>query len=279
MPLEERECLFLGGRANFGHFLFESLVRWSVAAKVEQTAALPVAVYDGLPARFYEFLDLIGLPEARRILVDPDLPTRFKTVWRASSPLYTAVPPTGGRVVRWWPEGVRFTHDQIRHRAGLPDNAQPLSERPILYVARGPQKWRRILNEAEVIECVKKYGGTPITLDGLSAVEQVQLVGNARAMILHSGAASAVSIFAPRDCAIVEFQPPTVMAYFGPLSYASCLGQKYGRLPCRVATAEESRAAGVEVTSNYVFDTDYWIDCNLLDSVLKGLVINPPPRP
>ena len=150
MPTVDQECIFLGGRANFGHFLFESLMRWTVGARIPNSDSLPVALYDGL-----------------------------------------------------------------------------------------------------------------------SAQEQVQLVGNARAMILHSGAANAISLFAPQDCAIVEFQPTSVSAYFGPLAYASCLGQPYRRIHCRVGTAEEAQAAGLAMNSVHSFDADYWVDCQALDAALK----------
>ena len=269
MPVVEQECIFLGGRANFGHFIFESLARWAVGARIPGSDSLPVAIYDELPERFHEFLELAGIPKARHLRIDMNLPTRFKRVWRASGPLYMGTTPSSAQRPLWWPEGVRYIHSLVRSRAGLPNSAQSQSERPILYVARGPQKWRRILNEAEVIECVQRYGGTPITLDGLSAQEQVQLVGNARAMILHSGAANAISLFAPQDCAIVEFQPTSVSAYFGPLAYASCLGQPYRRIHCRVGTAEEAQAAGLAMNSVHSFDADYWVDCQALDAALK----------
>ncbi len=272
MPVVEQECIFLGGRANFGHFIFESLARWALGARIPGSGSLPVAIYDGMPERFHEFLELAGIPRARHLRIDMNLPTRFKRVWRVSSPLYMGTTPTGAHAPLWWPKGVGFIHSQVRSGAGLPDGPSSLSERPILYVARGPQKWRRILNEAEVIECVKKYGGTPITLDGLSAQEQVRLVGNARAMILHSGAANAISLFAPQDCAIVEFQPTSVSAFFGPVAYASCLGQPYRRIHCRVATAEEALAAGFPMNSEYGFDADYWVDCQALGAALKSLL-------
>ncbi len=265
MPTVDQECIFLGGRANFGHFLFESLMRWAIGSQIPNSDSLPVAIYDGLPARFYEFLDLAGIPKTRRILLDPAVPTRFRRLWRASSPLYRSA----DKDPLWWPEGVRFINREVRSRALSNDSPPNTTPRPILYVARGAENWRRILNEADVIECVRRYGGTPVSFDGLPAKEQVQMVGNARAMILPVGAAAAVSLFAPMDCAVLELVPPTIGALFGPVAYATCLGQPYVRLLCPSATPADVAAAGLKIHSIERIDTDYWVDCNKLEAVLK----------
>jgi len=270
MPTVEQECIFLGGRSNFGHFIFEGLMRWAVAVRIAHSDSLPVAVYNGLPARYYEFLDLVGIPQERRILIDPLVPTRFNHVWRASSPMYTGGTPST-KTVLWWPEGVRFIHNQVRSRALSHGSSSDTSNRPMLYVTRSSEKWRRILNEAEVVECIRRYGGVSVNFDGLSAKDQVNLVGNARAMILPIGAGASISLFAPTDCAIAEILPVSLQAYFGPWTYACCLSQPYARIVRPCATPNEVLAAGLTIHSNLTIDADYSIDCVALESLLKLL--------
>ena len=272
MPVVEQECVFLGGRNNFGHFLNEGLMRWSVGKLIPYSDTLPVVIFRGLPRRFCEFLDLLDIPEERRILIDPGVPTRFKRVWRVSSPLYMGH-STAGTVPNWRPECVRYFHDQIRSRALVQDSPPEATDRPILYLVRGSAGWRRVLNEAEVIDCVQRYGGRPVAVDSLSAKEQVQLVGNARVLVSHAGAAPAISLFAPSDCVAVECLPPTVSNLFGPIAYAGCLGQPYHRVLCRISTPEEVLAAGLSIDSSRIFprDSDYFIDCAALESILRSL--------
>ena len=270
MPVVEQECVFLGGRNNFGHFITEALMRWVVGAQIPHSETLPVVVCRGLPARFYEFLDLVGVPQSRRILIDLEGPTRFKRVWRTSGPLFMGHIPSG-KVPYWSPGGVKYFHNQVRSRALVQDSPAPMADRPIIYIARGPQRWRRVLNEAQVIDCIQRYGGRSVTLDGLSAKEQVELVGNARILVSHAGAAGAITLFAPLDCVVVECLPPTIIAFFGPMAYASCLGQPYHRILCRIAAPEEVRAAGLSINRDNSRDADYFIDCNALESILKSL--------
>lgn len=87
IPIVERECIYFGGEANFGHFIFENLLGVAVAARIPNVDALPLAVASDLPKRVFEFFDLAGWPASRRIEIDPERPTRFACVWHHSAPL------------------------------------------------------------------------------------------------------------------------------------------------------------------------------------------------
>ena len=55
------------------------------------------------------------------------------------------------------------------------------------------------------------------------------------------------------------------------MAYAGCLRQPYHRILCRNATLEEVHAAGLSINRENSLDSDYFIDCDALESILKSL--------
>jgi hypothetical protein len=84
----EQECVFLGGTPNFGHFFFQHFLKAPLLTRLPELRSLPVAVYGSMPKRYFEFLDLLGIPASRRIVIPADRPVRFGRLWIVSSPMY-----------------------------------------------------------------------------------------------------------------------------------------------------------------------------------------------
>lgn len=51
-PWIDREAVYIGGNSNFGHFLFESLLRLPLLKWFGPLAQLPIVVLDSVPSRF-----------------------------------------------------------------------------------------------------------------------------------------------------------------------------------------------------------------------------------
>ena len=133
-PSVSQDCIFCGGNKNFGHFIFQNLLRLALLTWLPDIEPLPIAVYDDLPRRYYKFLDLLGFPESRRIAVQRALPTRFEKIWMLSSPMY-----------RWhhkkamiWPDAAWWLRGATAHLS-RPVN---LAARPRLYISRAAADWR-----------------------------------------------------------------------------------------------------------------------------------------
>ncbi|NJK50537.1 glycosyltransferase family 61 protein [Candidatus Gracilibacteria bacterium] len=78
-----------------------------------------------------------------------------------------------------------------------------------LYISRAKARRRKILNEQEVVNCLQKWGFTPVYLEQYSFVEQIALLANAEALVAPHGAGltnllwcqvgtKALEIFSPR---------------------------------------------------------------------------------
>jgi len=262
VPSVADECVFIGGIANFGHFIFESLLRLMALRWRPELSELPVAVYDHVPARFREFIAAVGIPAKRHILIKSDTPTRFECAWLLSAPMYrrayddAAICPDAA----WW---LRLaTAHLARPIAGI---------RPRLFIARGTADWRRMANEAAVQKIAADYDISSCDLAKLSAAEQIGMVSNAELLICPGGAGSQISAFAPPDCVIIELVPPDFAIIFGPMAFAIALHQPYARITGRTAAPEEVAAAGLAPSSSAkLIDRDYVIDTGELDKTLAA---------
>lgn len=253
------ECVFFGGIGNFGHFLFSYLLKLAALPWVPQLKDLPLAVYDSMPRRFLEFLDLLGYPAERRILI-PETAVDFKRVWLLSSPMARDV----NVVPMIWPEavwGLRIA------TAGLHRSTE--SDRPKLLIPRGNAQWRRVLNEHEMLAVLKKYGVESVELSKMSARDQIATVSNARLFVTTIGAASEIAAFLPPDCAVIEIVPAQMGAALGPVAFAATFNQPYARLVGRLATDAEVAAAGLAAPPpEHFYDKDFFVDCDELDRLL-----------
>ncbi|NEP45182.1 MAG: glycosyltransferase family 61 protein, partial [Okeania sp. SIO2H7] len=66
---------------------------------------------------------------------------------------------------------------------------------PRLYISRANARYRRVLNEAAVIDHLQSFGFIPIALETLSVAEQVHLFANAQAIISPHGSSLTNIVF------------------------------------------------------------------------------------
>lgn len=259
-PAVDQECVYLGGAKNFGHFVFQYLLRLVGLNWLPATRELPLAVYDGLPARYLEFLDLLGYPASRRIVISPDTATRFAKLWLVSSPIFRR----GGGKAQVWPEAVWGLRQAV---AGF---AKPLhAGRSRIYVPRGNAAWRRLVNERSIVEALQAQGFQSVELENMPAVEQIRILSNAEIVVAVGGAASVITLFAPSDCAVIELTPPEIVGSFGSVAFSDVLGQPFARVVGRALSAEESVAAGLPAPlSTNVIDKDFQIDAETLQALV-----------
>ena len=96
----------------------------------------------------------------------------------------------------------------------LPDgnalSSSPSQEQPppYLYISRAQASYRRLLNEAQIIEALKPLGFVPITLETLSVEQQAQLFANAKVIVGPHGAGLANTVFCSPGTQIVELTSP-----------------------------------------------------------------------
>ncbi|MGC9503379.1 tetratricopeptide repeat protein [Baaleninema sp.] len=84
-----------------------------------------------------------------------------------------------------------------------------------IYLRRQNTKYRRVLNEEEVIRFVGEYGFKPVSLEQLSVREQVQTLATAEAVVAPHGAGNTNLVYCAPDTPVVEiFAPDYVVDYY-----------------------------------------------------------------
>lgn len=257
-----RECVFFGGFANFGHFMFQAVLRLAVLNWLPELKRLPIAVYDNLPNTYYEFLDLLGYPAERRIPIPMTGPTRFSAAWMVSLPMYRA----SDGMAAIWPEAIWALRENLGHL--LRPTPGPRSR---IFIAREGVAWRRLVNKPEILARLERHGITPVALEKLSAIDQIRTIATAEINVSVLGAASGIMVFAAPDCAMIEMAPPHTVGTFGTVGYSAIVGQRYHRIEGRSVTAEETAAAGLPPNPTTVhINADFAVDVTALDAALDA---------
>jgi hypothetical protein len=87
-----------------------------------------------------------------------------------------------------------------------------------LYISRDSARWRRVINEQEVMDVLAPLGFRRVILDGLTVVEQATLFRDAEIVVAPHGAALAKLMFCVPGTKVIEFQPSKLQSSFFRLS-------------------------------------------------------------
>ncbi|SMF21231.1 Capsular polysaccharide biosynthesis protein [Tistlia consotensis] len=196
---------------NYYHWLFEALPR----LRLLEEAGLPA---DRIYARWAqpfqrETLALLGVGEERILAAGPDrhlAPDRLLQPTRIQAPTPWAV--------------------ELLRRAILPtDTGAPAPGAPRrLFITRNRGRYRRLLNEAEVLARLAPLGFTALPLEGRSVVEQARLFAGAELIVAPHGAALANLAFCAPGARVVElFAPGYVSALYWHLACLCGLDYAY----------------------------------------------------
>jgi capsular polysaccharide biosynthesis protein len=102
----------------------------------------------------------------------------------------------------------------LRQLAQPSFSIDPLQPRRI-YISRRSARWRRVINEAEVLACLHPWGFAPVQMETLSLPEQIALMQGAEAVIGIHGAGLTNLAFCPPGTTVIEILPSSaVLPYF-----------------------------------------------------------------
>jgi hypothetical protein len=194
---------------NVGHWLMDGVLRLAVleAAGLAKETRL---ILPNLLPKFTEPIETLGYgPERYDGLQDGHWEAEHLLV-----PSYVAPP---GYMRPW---ACRW----LRNRLGLED--KPAGKRR-LWISRSRARWRRLVNEEELLPIVKKAGFETVELERMSFREQVKLYSQAGVIAGPHGAGMTDLLFAPHGTRVLEFFSP---GFVNPVFYsmANALGQEYG---------------------------------------------------
>jgi len=124
-------------------------------------------------------------------------------------------------IVYWSPRIVDF----LRAHLGVRD-ARTSGRGRRLYVTRRGSRWRRVVNEDEILQRLKKWGFEVVDPGHLTIAQQIEIAAESEVVMGPFGAGMNLLLFAPRDATVVEFKHNRIPMDINP---ALCrrIGQRY----------------------------------------------------
>jgi capsular polysaccharide biosynthesis protein len=186
--------LLVGNLANVGHWFLNHLARlWWLDRVPELSQAMIVVGANAWDSQL-ECLARMGIDRDRVLRIPAGRIAQFEQLW-APAMFYGAV----GRVLYWWPAIVPFLRDGLRMQFAAPRQRR-------IFLTRRAARWRRLLNEAEVIDELASFGFEIIDPGTLSIAEQIEIAGSAQIIAGAFGAGMMLLMFATPGTPIVEFK-------------------------------------------------------------------------
>lgn len=200
---------------NHWHWLVDSLPRIHSLIKAVPDERLVVLLPDTLPEAHKESLSCV-LPanfEVRYLKADS---------WVKPQRLMMAS-FVSGRANAYLPaEYYEFLRNAVFSKFGLAAE-QPKKER--IYISRAKARYRRLSNEAGVMEMLGRYGFKSYTLEDLSFRQQVELFHRAECVIAPNGAGLGNILFSGKIRILVLYPDRPPNTYF--ITQANALGQEH----------------------------------------------------
>ena len=205
------ECIFVGGDANYSHWLFRNLLKLSTLARAGMLDAYPWLLNDDLRPYQRQYLELLEVGPERLVQVQRN------TVVRCRGLVVPAL-LTDPRTIR---AGVDWIRERLRDSMIAPEKAGRL-----IYVSRRDVRQRALLNEDELVAALAPLGFETVVPGELSVVEQIQAFSGARFIVGIHGAALTNIVFAPYDAAILVVTSAAIERMDNFRRIAAAMGQK-----------------------------------------------------
>ena len=179
--------------ANYYHWLFDVLPRLHLLERWQSAISL-YAVNGPLSGVQLESLRLLGIDESSLLRLPPDQRLRCQHLY---------VPSLPGSEGCYPPWSLRFLRETF-----LPRAADVSGQGPRVYIRRGANAARPILNETELIARLERRGFKVVSPENNSFLEQVAIFRDARCLVAAHGAALANLVFATPRTAVLELFSP-----------------------------------------------------------------------
>jgi dTDP-4-amino-4,6-dideoxygalactose transaminase len=184
------EGIMLNGLASseYGHWFAEFLPKLRFLEKHPRFSQLPIIIDEGMPQSHYDFLSVIASNPIRRIAKGASL--KVKNLLIAPTDVFFptelvknhAVPPKQQSGLTTG--ALKYIRSKITARFSAHQN--PAAR---IYLSRQNSRWRRLINEKEIIPILEKLGFKTVCTETLSFEEQVKVFQEAAYIVAPNGSA------------------------------------------------------------------------------------------
>ncbi|WP_010502993.1 glycosyltransferase family 61 protein [Paenibacillus elgii] len=195
-----------------------------------------------------ETLAILGIPNTKIIDSPIDLQAR-KLVVPSLITRYVLTPHTNVR-----PEAIpKWACNFLRKEFLPPHNNDRLENNEYIYISRENAKYRKVINEEEVISHLNGFGFKKVTLESMKVSQQVQLFSCAKFIIAPHGAGLTNLVFSKPGTKVIElFNPHYMPSYYWMISNHVQLNYYY--LVCK-AEHLNSAASDYKVNIDKLLET------------------------
>ncbi|WP_342265459.1 glycosyltransferase family 61 protein [Cardinium endosymbiont of Philonthus spinipes] len=192
------------GQENWYHFLLQVLPRLKILKESKITfdkIYINNLKYPFQKAALAHILKVLQIPKEKILAIDGDSIIQAKQLIVPSVPFI----PCKGRPLPGWLK--TFLRNSFLNYADLKGNKSLLSEK--IYISRAQATIRRIANEKELTDYLKKRGFKVVYLEHLNPFEQAYLFNNAKIIMGPHGSGFANLIFAQPTTKVIEIDHGT----------------------------------------------------------------------
>ena len=180
---------------NYFHWMFEVLARIHLL----RLSGIPVEKYvvnrQGYLPFQQETLDVVGLTADKLIDCHSFSHIEADQLVVPSLPCYTGHPP------KWACDFLRY---ELMAKRGI----QSILGYERIYVSRSDARYRKVINEDEVMTLLSAFGFRSVSLNQVSVYEQAQIFASAQVIVSPHGAGLANLVFCQAGTKVVEFFSP-----------------------------------------------------------------------
>ena len=198
--LAEAILLGMGGTGNYYHWLIDFLPRlhtiWRHAVRQGPLAKIPLLLSDGCPPAIVELLGYLGVEKSMLTVVPEGVPVAVDKLYVPSLPSWSLT--ALGRSIRHVNELLSPHIENWSTTGDIADSPERV------YVSRGAVTQRRVVNEDEVCQLLRKWKFTIVTMDPSDIRQQIASLAKAKILVSAHGAGLANMGFAPTGCEVIE---------------------------------------------------------------------------
>ncbi|NEQ74073.1 MAG: DUF563 domain-containing protein [Okeania sp. SIO2C9] len=148
-----------------------------------------------------ETLKILGIPEEKILASDRHPYIQAEELVVPSYPSYLGwLQPWGVKFLR-----EVFLKERIIEKSGLPER---------IYISRSNARYRRVMNEPEVVEVLSKFGFTCITPESMSLETQIAIFAHAKIIVAPHGSGLTNIVFCNPETKIIELFSPDYLRYY-----------------------------------------------------------------
>jgi hypothetical protein len=206
------------GHSNYWHWFHDTLGRFHLL----QQSGITIDKYVLPPLKLpyhWETVEKLGIPKDKIIQLTPGMHLRARNL------ILPSIPFNVGTCVKW-------TIDFLRESFLNQESVKNSSEFERIYISREDASWRKVINEAEVMNFLEKKGFKKIVLNSLSVQEQINIFSSAKFIIASNGAGLTNITFCNPGTKIIQLFTKTSDEF---MKIGNYIGLDYYFLSCSVA--------------------------------------------